>query len=456
MNPAAPAHKEPVRRSGNALAAFLFGVPLGLVILGSIHFGPLHDETVVRYVSHPVECVTVVLFCCALGALGTKMRRSVTERRACRTAILPAWDGKAVQVSEAGKLLGGLGRIPARLQNTYLFRRVHAVLEFLCQRGSATELDDQMRSLSDNDVMTLEASYSLTRFITWAIPILGFLGTVLGITQAISGVTPDKLEAGLNSVTDGLATAFDATALALGLTMITMFCSFLVERTEQGFLEEVDRYAERELAHRFVRLAADSEPFVAVVKQNSQVLVDATEKLVERQAKVWLKSFTETEQRHAQLQAQSQDTLTSALAAALEKTLDSHARRMKELERQGMEQSSRILEQMTALAAAVRDTSREQQASLKGIADALASQTAALGSLQEQEQHLVHLQSLLQQNLQALAGSGAFEEAVHSLTAAIHLLTARAQGRVPPEHSPPLTVPFPTAGTSPGPKGKVA
>ena len=49
--------------------------------------------------------------------------------------------------------------------------------------------------------------------------------------------------------------------------------------------------------------------------------------------------------------------------------------------------------------------------------------------MQEGEWGLAHLQGLLQQNLAALAGAGSFEQAVHTLTAAIHLLTARAAAR---------------------------
>src|SRR5207237_1221128 len=161
------------------------------------------------------------MFCCALGALGAKLLRSLTEHAACRTEILPPWDGKALPVTEGNKLLATLGKLPRRLQNTYLVNRTAAVLNFLCSRGSAGELDDQRSSLIYNDSIALEGSYSLIRFITWAMPILGFLGTVLGITQSISGVTPEKLEKDLSQVTDGLALAFDTTALALGLTMIT-------------------------------------------------------------------------------------------------------------------------------------------------------------------------------------------------------------------------------------------
>jgi hypothetical protein len=56
----------------------------------------------------------------------------------------------------------------------------------------------------------------------------------------------------------------------------------------------------------------------------------------------------------------------------------------------------------------------------------VAAQTEALNRLAENGSQLAKLQQLLQQNLGALAGAGSFDQAVSSLTAAIHLLTARA------------------------------
>ena len=81
---------------------------------------------------------------------------------------------------------------------------------------------------------------------------------------------------------------------------------------------------------------------------------------------------------------------------------------------------------MAALAAAVRDTGREQQAALVRVAESVAAQAAALGRLQQGENNCSSTcRRCLHQNLAALAGAGTFEQAVHSLTAAVHLLTAR-------------------------------
>jgi hypothetical protein len=391
-----------------------------------LRLGLLGGWEVQRYVHHPVENVEVVLFCCALGALVVKLRGWRGERTACRLAVLPPWDGRPVPVAEAETLWTVAKQTAGRWSNTYLVRRVAAVLEFLRGRGSAAELDDHLRTLADNDAVALENSYSLVRFITWAIPILGFLGTVLGITASISGVNPDTLDRDIGHVTSGLSLAFDATALALGLTMVTMFLSFLMDRAEQGILLAVDRYADEQLAHRFERTGPEGGEFVEVVRHNTQVLLDATERLVQKQADVWAHTFAEIDRQRTETEARQQKVLMGALEAMLERTLETHAKRLAGLEKQGVEQSGELLERLAVLASTLRDAGREQQASMVQVMDGATAQAEALARLQEGAAQLLKLQEVLAQNLSALAGTGAFEQAMHSLTAAVHMLSARA------------------------------
>jgi hypothetical protein len=430
-NSSAP--RESGRRRGANLLAFVIGLPLAAAALGGIHRFAPHDSLIARYLHHPVENVEVVLFCCALGTLAAKLWLNVAERRACSSGALPVWDGKAVPVSAAAQLLAALLRLPRRLHATCFGLRVRGVLDFLRQRGSAEELDDQLRSLADNDALALENSYALTRFITWAIPILGFLGTVLGITGAIAGISPKDLENsdGIGAITGGLALSFDATALALALTMITMFLTFLVERVEQGVLEEVDRYVERELAHRFERRAASAAVGMPTeaLEQHTRAVLDAVARLVQRQAEVWAESLAASEQRSA-------ERLAAAVAGAMDRTTAAHAERLAGLDKKHTEQSGKLLEQTASLAAAVRETGLSQQEALARVADGVCAQAEALGALQHNERQLIRLQEALHQNLSALAGAGAFEQAVHTLTAAVHILTSR----VPPMASAQMQV----------------
>lgn len=389
------------KRPGTAWAAFVFGVPLAAGILWLVHLGPLQGTLAQRYLQHPVEYAELLLFCCAVAVLGAKAWHYLRERAACRSEVLPPWDGKPVAVEEASKLLAGLAQLSRRLQQTYLVRRAAAVLEFLRSRGSANDLDDQLRSLADADGLAQDESYSLTRFITWAIPILGFLGTVLGITEAVAGVTPEQLENELNKVTEGLALAFDTTALGLVLTMIVMFLSFLVERAEQGILEAVDHFADRELAHRFERGGIEDQgvrgEVVALVRQNTQALLQAVEQVVRKQAEVWAGTFEpwmkQLEQVRAETEQQLNQKLTTALEAALERTLETHARRLSALEKQTADHLAALMEKPgPALAAA-----------LAPFARALTTQTEALTQLQASETQMVALQEILGRQLASAA-----------------------------------------------------
>jgi biopolymer transport protein ExbB/TolQ len=415
---------ERAERRGTTFAALFFGVPLsaGFLALFCFDKSPLHYLPQSRYFHNPVEWVEVVLFCCALSALGTKLWRHFWEGRAAGIKPSPAWDGKPIAAREAASLLGHLSHQPKRIRNSLLGRRVVAALDFVRQRGSADGLDDQLRALTDNDTLALESSYSLVRFLTWALPILGFLGTVLGITQSISGITPEKLEHDLSSVTDGLALAFDATALALGMTMITMFCSFLVERAEQGALDAVDRYIDRELAHRFERTVATGNPLAESTQRHADLLVKATEALVTRQADAWAKAAQEADRKRIESETKVQDRVAAALETALERTIQSHAQRLNSMERQAQERGGALVKQMEGLAVALRD----QQAVVGRVTESLASQAKVIAQLQAGEAQLAELQASLDRNLEALASAGTFDQALQSLTAAIHLLTARA------------------------------
>jgi biopolymer transport protein ExbB/TolQ len=411
---AGQSNRQFARQTGTAGPAFMIGLPIAALILWAFHAGPFKDLSIARYLKHEVECVEVILFCCAFAALSTKLWRSVGEKAAIlageRGTIIPTWDGQTVPVDDAPTLLGALSKLPRRLKRTYLAGRVADVLDFLRSRRSATELDDQLRSLADADAMALEGSYALTRFITWAIPILGFLGTVLGITGAITGITPEKLEKDLSAVTDGLALAFDATALGLGLTMVTMFLSFLVERAEQSVLEAVDRFIDHELAHRFERDGADTGEFAEVVRRQAQALIKMSEHLVTRQAELWAKSFEQVEKRAIDMDQRQQQRLVAALTSAMDQTQDAHAQRVAALEKQGAERTASLVGHLTNLASAVRDAGKEQQAAFAPLARGLADQVQAMSRFQQGEKQMLELQDALNKNLAALvAALGGFE-----------------------------------------------
>ena len=102
-----------------------------------------------------------------------------------------------------------------------LLNRIDVALSNLQNIGEISEVASLTNAQASIDEDQVSASYSLINGFNWAIPVLGFIGTVLGLGSAIGefGVTiqladdVDKLKNSLTDVTGGLSTAFDTTLL---------------------------------------------------------------------------------------------------------------------------------------------------------------------------------------------------------------------------------------------------
>jgi len=207
-----------------------------------------------------------------------------------------------------------------------------------------------------------------------------------------------------------------------------MFFCYLVERFEQAVLEAVDQYADAQLAHRFARNRGDMPLSTKGTPAATQAVLDGMEQLVEKQVSLWSGAVEKTEQ----LGARQQERMATAIGQALEFALTRYGKRLAELEEALVARNQALLDTVSQLAAALRETGREHQITLSRLTDGLGAQVEALTKVQTGEVELLRMQELLAQNLSLLAGSNTFEQAVESLTAAVHLLTARATTVPPP------------------------
>lgn len=407
---------------------FIVGVPLGVGALHLVHHGPWQNETIQRYVTHEAEQAVVVLFFCCVSAFLAKLCTALRERVVHAQNLLPAWDGKQIAPSEVTQLQQKLNLAWDGVKSTYLGRRVANILNFVASRGSANDLDDQMRTLSDNDALAVDSSYAILRFMIWAMPILGFLGTVLGITEAIGQITPAQMEQGVDGISQGLTKAFDATALALSFTLVAMLFNSLLEKMEHGLIERVDHYVDSELAHRFHRAQASGSGLAS--------LSPSLQQLLESQVSLWSDSMHKAEERWTQAAPQ----MAQALQQALDGILNRFGQRMVETEKKLLERQQIVVDGLGKLTTTLKDSGREQQMAIARLTDAISMSVEVLARAKTDEAQLLRLQESLSQNLALLANSATFEQAIESLTGAIHLLTTRVHPNpalrvVPSQHA---------------------
>jgi len=362
----------------------LWGAALACGCFGLIHGGFITHPTVVRYLAgHWVEYVEVALFFVGIAALAMKVGDLARQRSQPNDDLLSPIPAGGQDPAEAADLGTSLPEVDG-----YLPRRLREALDFVVRTGSPEDLEDHLKYLSDLDAARAAQSYGLVRFIVWAIPIMGFLGTVIGITVAIANLSPTQLE-NISGVVAGLGTAFDTTATALALSMLLMFLQFLVDRSEQALLARVDETAWRLLAGRFQPLGADEGTALAVARLGD-TLGRGAARLLESQEQAWQTLERTAAAGVEQVMAQAGERLETALARSLGDSLDA-------VTAHWSESLARTQAELAAVAAATRD--------------------------------IAGLQERLDANLATLATSGRFEETLATLSAAVQLLAVRAGDR---------------------------
>jgi len=394
----------------------LWGAAAAFCFFGLIHGGVVSDALVVRYLAgHWVEYVEVLLFCVGLASIALKAADVIAQGRRLDAISLPPIPEGGQDAAAAAELAAAIPDVDGC--SAWLPRRLRGALDFVGRTGSADGLEDHLKYLSDLDASRAANGHGLVKFVVWAIPILGFLGTVIGITVAIANLSPTQMD-NISGVVAGLGTAFDTTATALALSMILMFLQFALDRAEQRLLADVDEAAWRGLAGRFQSLAGDAGTTLAIARLGD-TLGRGSARLLEAQEEAWRSLERTAGVGLSRALGDAADTLRIALDAALD---DSVTRFGESLARAHdaatAQREARWIEAAESLAEAVRGLAAREEA--------IAGQAAVLAGAVEAARDLAALERSLDANLATVAATGRFEEVLATLSAAVQLLAARA------------------------------
>lgn len=382
-------------------------------------------QFLMRYAAgHPVEYCEIAMFFVAMSALVLKRGQIMGQLGRLRESLLGPIPEEGQTAADCPALLAKLDELPARQQSDYLVGRLREGLTHVHQKGNADTLDGELKFFSEQDADRAYSSYALINVIIWAIPILGFLGTVIGITMAIANLDPASLESSLSQVVGALGVAFDTTALALSLSMVLMFGKFAVDKQETRLLEMVDARTSEELLGRFQDSGTGGDPQTMAIRRMADVMLQATEQLVERQAKLWEAAMMRAEERWQEVHAVGRQLLEDSLGSALTQGLLEHAKQVKESAESLAERNHRHWDQVCeALASAAEDAAAERQIQQQQC-ELLQRLINGLGEMNR-------LEDSLQRNLATVSTSLNLESTMESLAGVIHLLNARISRTLP-------------------------
>jgi len=399
--------RSPIVWGGLACAAFY----------GLIFGGPLDLEVTHRYFTHhPVEYGETMLFAVGMAALMLRLADVVPQRWSLGK---PPWKaispGHQQPLEELCRTLTAeLDRQSAARQEEYYHVRLRMAVDYVVRLGSTEGLGDELKFFADRDATLAHSRYGLFRLIVWAIPILGFLGTVIGITLALNAIDPKALDTSMAQVMMGLGLKFDTTAVALSLSMILMFVHFFADRAETSLLAAVDLRVQRDVAEHLPAAPTGADGQVVAMRRMAEIMVGATDRLIERQAQLWQASMEAAAKRWAEMG----DSAAANLTRALDESLKHHAERLAANEETVTEQGRRQWEKVV-------HAQIQHAQCLASVQNSLAQQAETMGRILQATGDVEQLQDVLNRNLAALAGAKNFEQTVLGLAAAIHLLNGR-------------------------------
>jgi len=203
----------------------------------------------------------------ALAILFLKHRKLAFQRRSLKHVVVPSDHDFVLSAATVDNVMDNIYATVDDPQYFVLFNRIVIALSNLRNLGRVSDVDDILRSQASHDRSVMETSYSLVMGFVWAIPVLGFIGTVIGLSQAIGGFgevlkTAGELSAikeALKGVTGGLATAFQTTLEALvGALFIQLIQTFL-KKSEEDFMDACSEYCVRHVVNRLRIMPFDRE-----------------------------------------------------------------------------------------------------------------------------------------------------------------------------------------------------
>jgi biopolymer transport protein ExbB/TolQ len=192
-----------------------------------------------------------ILMIWALGIMGYKTRTVMRETRMLEMPLISLSEGTRILPDDAGQLLRPLQSLPENQQSRLLPRALTTALSRFQVTSSVQSATEAAHTVCESESSRLDSELSMIRYITWAIPSIGFIGTVRGIGAAL-GRAHEAMAGDIAGVTTSLGVAFNSTFIALLISMVVMFFMHQLQLMQERLVLDSYAYSENRLL-RFLK-----------------------------------------------------------------------------------------------------------------------------------------------------------------------------------------------------------
>jgi biopolymer transport protein ExbB/TolQ len=187
----------------------------------------------------------------AFAIMGFKGLQALRERALLQEELVPVREGMRILPEDTREYARQLEALPDKLRPMLLPRVLQSALERFGSTRNVQDVSSITNTLCESESERLESELSMIRYIAWAIPSIGFIGTVRGIGEALAQAHR-AVEGDITGVTQSLGVAFNSTFIALLISIVVMFLVHQLQLLQERLVFDTQTYIDHNLI-RFLK-----------------------------------------------------------------------------------------------------------------------------------------------------------------------------------------------------------
>ncbi|TNF82049.1 MAG: MotA/TolQ/ExbB proton channel family protein [Gammaproteobacteria bacterium] len=187
-----------------------------------------------------------VLMIWAMAIMGYKGRAALRERALLSEDVISVSEGMSILPEDTREYTRGIQALPSEVQNYLLPRALMSALQRFSSTRNVQDVSEAIKTVCEAEQDRLDSELSMVRYIAWAIPSIGFIGTVRGIGDAL-GQAYKAVDGDIAGVTASLGVAFNSTFTALVISIVLMFLMHQLQLIQERLVLDAQTYCDQRL-----------------------------------------------------------------------------------------------------------------------------------------------------------------------------------------------------------------
>ena len=190
------------------------------------------------------SCFILMLW--AMAIMGYKAREALRQRSLLDHKLIQVSEGMNILPEDAREYQRPIQALPEHEREYLLSRLLLTALQRFGLTRNIQSVASSIREACETESDRLDSELSMIRYIAWAIPSIGFIGTVRGIGEAL-GQAHRAVEGDIAGVTASLGVAFNSTFVALVISIIIMFLLHQLQLLQERLVLDDQKYCDNNL-----------------------------------------------------------------------------------------------------------------------------------------------------------------------------------------------------------------